>query len=561
MNFNYPVNQNPSHSVSNLRLLLHVQGLRLIVGFCPQIMLHDFFCEFGHILRIMRICRITLFNALPKELSASLLKSIINASKIMFIIHSFLLSIYFFHFLFSELLLLLLLLSFSLFLNFFDSLFLGVFNARWIGAWVIWSSPHVDRWNLGACSSVLGQVACSGVVCWLGLLCILLLSLVVVVWQVGACRVEVAHVPLQHRIASAVIHYGVLVLTEAFVDLVSLLAVCGHQHHLVVPVGLGPVHAGVLLLAVHLFHSLDGSSQSIVLLTCIRLSSCGAIAIPVAKSAIGQLVEPMRPLGRIMPVGHALSHADRIIVNGCAQWLVLSSLAIVMGLAHGLELGVDLPQWISTWVRHQGWPVIARNGPLFNLSIIHLLHIHRVWIRISHRDCTFVMLKVQQIYIRLLQIRLAPGYRLCYGPLAVGAALSSTSMLNSAHLADNRWVFVKLGVVPIICIWDFCRIPNNLRRADFGELIYHVTFVRFNDFMRHRIRWVALVVAALDSAVRRIVVMALGAAVHVRRKAIVCRGACEGIISPAHLLMVLFRIINARKKWLISLCFKMEVWL
>jgi len=64
MNFNDPINQNASHPVSNLRLVLHVQRLGLIVHFCPQIVVHDILREFGHILRILRILTITFLDGL-----------------------------------------------------------------------------------------------------------------------------------------------------------------------------------------------------------------------------------------------------------------------------------------------------------------------------------------------------------------------------------------------------------------------------------------------------------------------------------------------------------------
>ena len=62
MNFNDPINQNASHPVSNLRLVLHVQRSWLIVHFRPQIVMHDILSELGHTLRIVRIMSIAFLD-------------------------------------------------------------------------------------------------------------------------------------------------------------------------------------------------------------------------------------------------------------------------------------------------------------------------------------------------------------------------------------------------------------------------------------------------------------------------------------------------------------------
>jgi len=64
---------------------------------------------------------------------------------------------------------------------------------------------------------------------------------------------------------------------------------------------LGPVHAGVLLLVVYLFHGLDRCCQTTGLLSAVGLSSGSAVAVPVAQGAVRQLLE--RTLTAVLPAG------------------------------------------------------------------------------------------------------------------------------------------------------------------------------------------------------------------------------------------------------------------
>ena len=135
-------------------------------------------------------------------------------------------------------------------------------------------------------------------------------------------------------------------------------------------------------------------------------------------------------------------------------------------------------------------------------------------------------------------------------------------MLDSTHFADYRCVFVKLWIFSIISIGHLRRITYNLRRTDFGKLIQIIyVLMRLIDFICHCMVLMALVISALGSTIWGIIIIALGSAASLWSKDTVVGRSSERIVSSTHVFMVFLWVINTRKKWLISLCFKMKVWL
>jgi hypothetical protein len=64
VHLNDPVDQNAAHSLSYLRLVIHVLELRLIVHFSCHKISHDISCELSHILWVFGIIIVTFIDSL-----------------------------------------------------------------------------------------------------------------------------------------------------------------------------------------------------------------------------------------------------------------------------------------------------------------------------------------------------------------------------------------------------------------------------------------------------------------------------------------------------------------
>lgn len=82
MHLDYPVDQNASHSLSDLGLVIHVFVLRLIVHFSCHEMFHDVSGELSNILWVSCIFIITLVHCFLQMLFASPLEVFIDAVEV-----------------------------------------------------------------------------------------------------------------------------------------------------------------------------------------------------------------------------------------------------------------------------------------------------------------------------------------------------------------------------------------------------------------------------------------------------------------------------------------------
>ena len=90
----------------------------------------------------------------------------------------------------------------------------------------------------------------------------LLLVVVIILGDIGVLGglVEIAHIPLEYRVASIIAGDWLLLLYSSvccLVHLICFLSISGNECYFVVPIGLRSVHARIFLLIVDLFHGLD----------------------------------------------------------------------------------------------------------------------------------------------------------------------------------------------------------------------------------------------------------------------------------------------------------------
>ena len=101
MHLDDPVDQDASHSLRDLGLVLHVLVLRLIVHFSSHEVLHNISGEFSNILRVLSIILITLVNSLMQMHLAPCLEFFIDTLQLLVEPFPFILFFYFVQFFFA----------------------------------------------------------------------------------------------------------------------------------------------------------------------------------------------------------------------------------------------------------------------------------------------------------------------------------------------------------------------------------------------------------------------------------------------------------------------------